>query len=1334
MEFEEQNNSAPQEHSNEYKYHAFISYRHADNKEQGRQWATWLHQAIETYEVPSDLVGKKNAHGTTIPARIYPIFRDEDELPAHADLGASIVSALEQTNLLIVLCSPRAVASTYVAEEIDYFKKLGHSDRIIAAMIDGEPNSSWDEGKQASGFSKEDECFPLPLQFEYNTDGKPTDKRAEPIAADFRVNINGKSEQGFTTPAAYREYLSSVALKSDYSIDNKAIDKLVNAYQKQIHLMLLKIIAGILGVPLGELTQRDKEYQLEQERLKARKLRQWLAAVGVLALVAIGTGGVAYKQSKAASEANTLALNAKFEEQQAVQRASWLSEDRRKHRDILATTKQALVTKELNLLFIESSLENKDIAGSIKTHQKYYSLSSLQLLSSLLITKELHSTPVIDRLININEIFSSQTEVAAFLGKNWGNKEAMIKLLTIMIKSIDVPNVQKQLYLESLDVLDLQGLQNLFTDIIGFVAKIESDELISRLSIIELIMPVYEAPNYEMAISMLIEMEEKSQRSEKADDVISGHDIYRALATAAPDWERSIIDFVQDGNYKIDKNKLYTFMNTHLSLAEYPESEKERFYRSRDLIVENIADSTVPLFKRIQTGRYFQKSMSKNTKDSQEVSKAATSYQYYFVGKNNLDSDDCLVIIFAFDKNSNCKHDFDYKDPTIKSIFHKTNTLKRTTVFVRGKSDFITESYARLYIFLNPSLQRNHLAVSELNSDENGKSEKEQLEMAFNAFYYLLDRKFTRAQLTGLEQFKEMQTYTVEENKLVDNFDIRVAKYIISSLIQDGLFKNALAAIEWFSSQSEIENMETELIEFKVLALALNEEYEMAKEFALKTDTSSFLLAKRVLLSTQSLNENHKELVSLFNISTEDVDSEKEVNHATLIAIGLYTRLEKVTQVRNKLIEIKLAKIELLNKFITGNEFDTLGFELDLVSTYLSVGELLAISNDEAQALHKVKLAEKILLSLSDEELREKDSQIYSEYKRIFDFELTYLNKEDVVSHHSKIAFTYFVEGNNSIKRAVKASSEQDQTATRRMEKAYETAEGSLVIAQRLLRNMTNLGFSNSTNEINRYYIISYQKLGDIRFARNDSKTALSLYNKSLELFKNELQLDPNHKNYPRDVLVLFNKVLKTLVYENRYSEALGIADEAITTIVSRGQSAEFQSFFRHFVHEAASISDKNERPEDAAKYYLSFFDALNINLINADANEKNIALIRENAEYYLGWSWYMLLTKDVRDVSTTLNKVILLLDESSETRITLHTNLAHAYLLSGNYDAAKLVYEKFKGQTVSGSKVWDDIIVDDFKSLQEKGIQHADFNRISHEVFGVDMNKAEEKPADEAA
>ncbi len=273
---------------NDKKYHAFISYRHADNKELGRQWATWLHQAIETYEVPSDLVGKKNNLGEEIPARIYPIFRDKEELPADADLGKAIVSALDSTRLLIVLCSPRAVSSTYVADEIDYFKKQGHSDHIIATIIDGEPNASWDKGKQVD-FSIEDECFPIPLQYQYDNDGNRTAKHAEPIAADFRINNNGTPEQGWASIEAYRQHL-----KSTTNLDNIQIQKNIDSYQKQQHLMLQKIIAGILGVPLGELTQRDKVYQLEIAKKKAQKLRKWLTVVILLALIAIAAGLFAY--------------------------------------------------------------------------------------------------------------------------------------------------------------------------------------------------------------------------------------------------------------------------------------------------------------------------------------------------------------------------------------------------------------------------------------------------------------------------------------------------------------------------------------------------------------------------------------------------------------------------------------------------------------------------------------------------------------------------------------------------------------------------------------------------------------------------------------------------------------------------------------------------------------------------------------------------------------------------------------------------------------------------------------------------------------------------------
>src|SRR5437763_4195251 len=93
------------------RYTAFVSYRHADNAQEGRRWAEWLHRALERYVVPPDLVGTPNLRGEPVPASLYPIFRDEDELPANADLATGIRAALEVSDHLIVLCSPRSAVS-----------------------------------------------------------------------------------------------------------------------------------------------------------------------------------------------------------------------------------------------------------------------------------------------------------------------------------------------------------------------------------------------------------------------------------------------------------------------------------------------------------------------------------------------------------------------------------------------------------------------------------------------------------------------------------------------------------------------------------------------------------------------------------------------------------------------------------------------------------------------------------------------------------------------------------------------------------------------------------------------------------------------------------------------------------------------------------------------------------------------------------------------------------------------------------------------------------------------------------------------------------------------
>jgi hypothetical protein len=134
------------------RFAAFISYRHV---EPDKRWATWLHGKLETYRVPKGITPPQVGN-----RRIGRVFRDDEELAANSDLGASIKEALTQSEYLVVVCSPEAAKSKYVNQEIREFASLGRQDKILALLIKGEP----------------DDAFPPAL--------KELDR--EPLAADIR--------------------------------------------------------------------------------------------------------------------------------------------------------------------------------------------------------------------------------------------------------------------------------------------------------------------------------------------------------------------------------------------------------------------------------------------------------------------------------------------------------------------------------------------------------------------------------------------------------------------------------------------------------------------------------------------------------------------------------------------------------------------------------------------------------------------------------------------------------------------------------------------------------------------------------------------------------------------------------------------------------------------------------------------------------------------------------------------------------------------------------------------------------------------------------------------
>ncbi len=156
-------------------YRAFLSYSHTDTK-----WATWLMRRLEGYRVPPRLRGRTAPIGLVGP-RIMPVFRDRDELSTTSDLGETIRAALAASATLVVICSPTAAKSRWVAEEILAFKRLHGERRVFAFIVSGEPR----EGAA-------DDCFPPPLRTEVAADGTLSGRPAEIVAADARSHGDGR--------------------------------------------------------------------------------------------------------------------------------------------------------------------------------------------------------------------------------------------------------------------------------------------------------------------------------------------------------------------------------------------------------------------------------------------------------------------------------------------------------------------------------------------------------------------------------------------------------------------------------------------------------------------------------------------------------------------------------------------------------------------------------------------------------------------------------------------------------------------------------------------------------------------------------------------------------------------------------------------------------------------------------------------------------------------------------------------------------------------------------------------------------------------------------------
>jgi tetratricopeptide (TPR) repeat protein len=212
------------------RYWAFISYSHKD-----AAFGRRLHRRLEAYALPRRLVGA--GAGIAMPRRLTPIFRDREEFPAAQDLSAEVRAALKESRSLIVVCSPAAAASPWVAREVELFRELHPGRPIFAAIREGDPKDSLPPLLRLAG---------------------PDGQTIEPLAADFRRGHDGWE------------------------------------------LGLLKLIAGLLGVGLDELVQRDTQRKTRRVMAVTATAVIAMLIMSVLTAIAVSARNEAERQRAAA--------------------------------------------------------------------------------------------------------------------------------------------------------------------------------------------------------------------------------------------------------------------------------------------------------------------------------------------------------------------------------------------------------------------------------------------------------------------------------------------------------------------------------------------------------------------------------------------------------------------------------------------------------------------------------------------------------------------------------------------------------------------------------------------------------------------------------------------------------------------------------------------------------------------------------------------------------------------------------------------------------------------------------------------------------------------------
>jgi tetratricopeptide (TPR) repeat protein len=265
------------------------------------------------------------------------------------------------------------------------------------------------------------------------------------------------------------------------------------------------------------------------------------------------------------------------------------------------------------------------------------------------------------------------------------------------------------------------------------------------------------------------------------------------------------------------------------------------------------------------------------------------------------------------------------------------------------------------------------------------------------------------------------------------------------------------------------------------------------------------------------------------------------------------------------------------------------------------------------------------------------------------------------------------------------------------LDKLFSEEPNDLEVAKVIFGNHMNIGFV-------------YLRLKKADVALHSFKNGESIISKiqatipdEPELSEMKLQLNKN----------LFDFYLNA----SQLGTALKIIDESLALFTSHESAISDDVFYSHIVN-AAGVSYSLGKYQKAANYYTIYFKKIGIYNIANTTNKKELLTNRSIA--YVQWAWLNLLAGKYDEVKDKLKVLVGYLSLEDKNRLLINANLAHAYLLSGEYKRAYDIYKLNMNTQVNKTQTFKDAVIADFDKLRSNNITHPQMEYIEKELLSL--------------